>query len=508
MTNLEKNIIQLQEKIYALNVPDISKSFLSDSEVAKLIILSKNLKMSKADADIMIDGKISELTKISLAAEIRAKRLAENLANQAATAAQGAATSAAQGAVGAATSAAQGAVGAATSAAQGAVGGDATSAAQGAVGAVGGAATSAAQGAASAAQNAANNGLVQGQNILSDSVGNNFTINNPTENMLEDTLEDPLSLFSDDDEDIQREVDLQISIKEDTAKFARENGIYPLPKNSSIHDEAKKIKTQVREKFMMLIKEQKELVQDLAKTAISSGNSIAAASVLVAPVSFNVPAALVLVLTVIDAIGKIISKTMSIILQLEPLKLLILLLPKDAFETITAPINIAILAIISILEVVGGFQKLIQSLMGKLKDNLKPENLKSQIKELTKQITEKEKEKEDLIKDQASQNDIDLKSDEIKELKDRLKIMIEGPKLPEMENGEFKVPASFEDLLKSIDNTLETDKNTISSLNLQFFDYVYDVKLPDNTIVKGISEEELEYYKLKYSIILDAQNSD
>ena len=98
--------------------------------------------------------------------------------------------------------------------------------------------------------------------------------------------------------------------------------------------------------------------------------------------------------------------------------------------------------------------------------------------------------------------------DEIKELKDRLKIMIEGPKLPEMENGEFKVPASFEDLLKSIDNTLETDKNTISSLNLQFFDYVYDVKLPDNTIVKGISEEELEYYKLKYSIILDAQNSD
>ena len=507
MTNLEKNIIQLQEKIYALNVPDISKSFLSDSEVAKLIILSKNLKMSKADADIMIDGKISELTKISLAAEIRAKRLAENLANQAATAAQGAATSAAQGAVGAATSAAQGAVGAATSAAQGAVGGAATSAAQGAVGAVGGAATSAAQGAASAAQNAANNGLVQGQNILSDSVGNNFTINNPTENMLEDTLEDPLSLFS-DDEDIQREVDLQISIKEDTAKFARENGIYPLPKNSSIHDEAKKIKTQVREKFMMLIKEQKELVQDLAKTAISSGNSIAAASVLVAPVSFNVPAALVLVLTVIDAIGKIISKTMSIILQLEPLKLLVLLLPKDAFETITAPINIAILAIISILEVVGGFQKLIQSLMGKLKDNLKPENLKSQIKELTKQITEKEKEKEDLIKDQASQNDIDLKSDEIKELKDRLKIMIEGPKLPEMENGEFKVPASFEDLLKSIDNTLETDKNTISSLNLQFFDYVYDVKLPDNTIVKGISEEELEYYKLKYSIILDAQNSD
>ena len=62
LINLEKNVNNLQEKIYSVNF-DISKSFASNKQVVKNIIKSKNHSMTKEDKKIMVEGNINSLKK-------------------------------------------------------------------------------------------------------------------------------------------------------------------------------------------------------------------------------------------------------------------------------------------------------------------------------------------------------------------------------------------------------------------------------------------------------------
>lgn len=434
MTTLEKNLITLQEKIYELN-DDISSLFMIDDEVAKNILMAKNLKMSKADADIMIDGKISEQTKLSILAKEKVKnQLEEQLKNTA-------------------------------------------------------------------------------KELLTDTVGNSYTtqILNAVDsnNKPEEPLDEPTDPTLENTNTEISQAEEEIKSKEKAAKFAREKGIFPLPKDSPIHNEARNVKNKVRESFMMMKKEYKELVQDLIKTSIDSANAISAAAILIAPLSFNIPGAIVLILEVISSINKIISKVMAIILHCEPLKLLVLLLPKESFESVTSPINAVILGIISILSVVSFFKKLVSKIMSSIKSQTDPANLKNQKQQLKDEISKKGKELNDLRSKKNQDLDaISKKQEEIAELQERLKIMEKGPDIPSMnDNGEFD-EKSLSEALKKIDIDLTKQQNDIAQLNLQLYDYVYELKLPDGTIVENLSREDIEEFKNKYKINIDTVNSD
>ncbi len=390
MTQLEQNLNTLQEKIYSLNF-DISKSFLPDSEVAKNIITSQNPKMTKADADIMIDGKISESTKSSM----YTASISKSGSTQPITGTSSAAT------------------------------------------------------------------------------------------------------------------DQTIRSKEKSAEFAKKKNIYPLPKDSTFHTEAKKIKSEVRKAFMLMIKEQKELIQDLIKTAIDSGNAIAAAATLCAPMSFNVPGAIVLILKVLDAIAKIISKMTNIIMHAEPLKYLSLLIPKESFQSATGPINTTLTTLIGILSVVGFLQSLLSKLMGSLKKTTDPKNLTSQIEQLRTEIKTANVELDGLKKSKlTTPQQITNKTDQISELQSRLDMMLKGPNLPDMDDkGQF-IEKPLTEILKDIDFDLAQQQSDVSQLNLQLYDYVYDVYLPDGEVMSGLSDDDFESVKERYKVIIDTQRSD
>lgn len=390
MTQLEQNLNTLQEKIYSLNF-DISKSFLPDSEVAKNIITTKNPKMTKADADIMIDGKISDSTKSSM----YAASISKSGSTQPITGTSSAAT------------------------------------------------------------------------------------------------------------------DQLIKSKEKSAEFARKNNIYPLPKDSTFHTEAKKIKSEVRKAFMLMIKEQKELIQDLIKTAIDSGSAIAAAATLCAPMSFNVPGAIVLILKVLDAIAKIISKMTNIIMHAEPLKYLALLIPKESFQSATGPINTTLTTLIGILSVVGFLQSLLSKLMGSLKKTTDPKNLTTQIEKLRSEIGKAQGELDTLKNSKFPDSQkITNKTNEISELQSRLDMILKGPNLPDMDDkGQF-IEKPLTEILKDIDFDLAQQQSDVSQLNLQLYDYVYDVYLPDGEVLSGLNDDDFESVKERYNVVIDTQRSD
>jgi hypothetical protein len=391
-TQLENNITKLQEAIMAANF-DISKYYLPDNEIAKNILKSKNPGMTKEDADIMIDGKISDV--------------------------------------------------------------DAS------VGSV-----------------------------------------------------SPTASFADATSGLTASGSSQFRQgKEKINSFAKQNNLYPVPKTSHYYEEVKKIKQEVRQAVMLLIRNQKDLIQDVAKVSIKVATSIAGAAVLVSPLSFNVPAAISLVLVVIDGVSTVIKKMMDVIMHCEPIKLLVYLLPSGSFDAIVAPINVAVIILLSIFEAINALRSLVGDLSGSLSSLTSADSLSSALSALKEQLNTKLAELAALealknilfpnLGKVGTSKQISDKKKEVDELKSRIDKMEKGYNVPIGKNGEFPETLANEFLSK-----LNPKVDKINKANDELVGYVYDVLLPDGTVVKNLDEKSLEDIKHKYKVIFDTQNSD
>jgi hypothetical protein len=179
------------------------------------------------------------------------------------------------------------------------------------------------------------------------------------------------------------------------------------------------------------------------------------------------------------------------------------LIPAETFETITKPINVAILTLTSIFSAVSGLQKLITKLLSSLKSKIDDQK-DNVIEELEEQIAE-QKEKRDRLKIQRR---IDNKNKLIAELEERLRLAKLGVNLPEIDsNGQF-VETSVKSVLESMDPIFQNQLETITIANEQLRSYVYDVYLPDGTVLTNIDESKLEQIKNRYNVIFENQLSD
>lgn len=387
MSQLESNLIKLQEAILGANF-DIGKSFLPDNEIAKNIIRSKNLTLTREDADIIVDGKVKTY-------DISA-------------------------------------------------------------------------------------------------YGPTYT---PPIDYTSGTFSNtPEGLFA--------------KSKNDTADYAKRKNIYPLKKDTMYYDEVQKLKMECRQSAMLLIRNQKSLVQDIAKASIKIANSIAGAAILIAPLSFNVPGAISMIMLVIDTISNLIEKMMATITNLEPLKKLYLLLPKSSFDAITTPINLSITILLTIFEAINALRSLIDDLSGELSSISGEDSIGSAVSYIQGQIDQKKEELKILerlvnplfpkLGTIGSEDDKRNKRKEIADLEERIRKMRSGINLPITKNGEFsnKVYTNF---LDKLNPKLEK----INKGNVELKEYVYDVLLPNGEILSDLKEEDLESIKHKYTVIFN-----
>jgi hypothetical protein len=95
-------------------------------------------------------------------------------------------------------------------------------------------------------------------------------------------------------------------------------------------------------------------------------------------------------------------------------------------------------------------------------------------------------------------NLIEEKKVEIKECRDKVDI------LKKSENLSLD-PLSLNEILNTIDPLNEMRE--ISEVNTQFLSYVYDVHLPDGSVITNLSDVELESIRSKYNLIFDNRSS-
>ena len=133
---------------------------------------------------------------------------------------------------------------------------------------------------------------------------------------------------------------------------------------------------------------------------------------------------------------------------------------------------------------------------------INPKNLTSQISSLTSQLdsanstlknlTSLNKQKKTVGTPQQISNQKEI----INELTERLNNMKNGYSIPTMTNGMFP-----EESASSFLNTITPTINTMTTATNQLVNYVYDVVLPDGTILKDIDDNALEVIKSKYNVI-------
>jgi hypothetical protein len=427
----------------------LNQSFLPENEIAKKILLNRNPNLSKSDADLMIDGSISNPIPTGLTGP---------------------------GAIGSAGSVgltelptSTGAIGAA-----GSVGLTELPTSTGAIGAAGNV------GSIQQLKNVPGPATIYSAQNKSDSAGTNF----------------------------------------------------PLPQTSPYLIEAKNMKGRITVCVTMLSSMQISLLQELIRVAIQIGTSIAGIAIMVAPMSFNVPGAISHLLLIVDQLSNICKTILSCMPFLDCLSLLDFVIDNVPSNPVVVGLEVVITFLLSIYKLCSILKEFIDKLFGSLnkkincekekrKYNRKKRKLIKEIRELLKDegfggtpyslipsekdenyFTQLEDKLRLLLKDgEISEDGADDArdiQDEIKSFDDRIKIICDFT-IPETQNGEIDLDKV--DLDNEVFQSIRNIKGVTDAIAVGREKYVYDAELPDGTVLKDLTLEEIKELQEKFDII-------
>jgi hypothetical protein len=334
------------------------------------------------------------------------------------------------------------------------------------------------------------------------------------------------------------------------SKAAVSSGIFPLPQSSPLFDEARDMKQRVLVCITILSNIQISLLQEIIRVSIQIGTSISGMAILVAPMSFNVPAAISMLLLIVDQLSNICKTILSCLPFLDCLKLLDFVIDNVPSNPVITGLEVAITflngtyKLCSILkQFIDKLFEALSKLTGKGKGGCEKEKRKynRKKKKLVKEIREilddpkfGEKgiedgkfeyrlvpseadefyfpELEDRLKSlqdsgKISEDDADNArdiQDEIKSFDDRIKIIC-GFVIPETINGEIDLDKI--NLDNEVFETIRDIKNITDAIATGREKYVYDAELPDGTVIKDLDIDDIKDLQEKFDIIFKSNDN-
>jgi hypothetical protein len=307
---------------------------------------------------------------------------------------------------------------------------------------------------------------------------------------------------------------------------------FPLPQTSPYLIEAKNMKGRITVCVTMLSSMQISLLQELIRVAIQIGTSIAGIAIMVAPMSFNVPGAISHLLLIVDQLSNICKTILSCMPFLDCLSLLDFVIDNVPSNPVVVGLEVVITFLLSIYKLCSILKEFIDKLFGSLnkkincekekrKYNRKKRKLIKEIRELLKDegfggtpyslipsekdenyFTQLEDKLRLLLKDgEISEDGADDArdiQDEIKSFDDRIKIICDFT-IPETQNGEIDLDKV--DLDNEVFQSIRNIKGVTDAIAVGREKYVYDAELPDGTVLKDLTLEEIKELQEKFDII-------
>lgn len=300
-------------------------------------------------------------------------------------------------------------------------------------------------------------------------------------------------------------------------------------KKKALKEEVKKLKKEIREATFMLSNKQKEASRALQLATTNLSTSLPAALVLATAPPWNIPGAISLLLLVIKSYLDLLAIIQMVVPFFEPTRKLTLVIDSSKLNAVGDILNIPITALLAIFKPISIIQETIQKILEFIKNLFKNKN------KVFKQATKRLIKLGHIAKINGERGDQYTEIDgEILKLSDGTSVTVYAKDESDVEEilsilnqfeiqdtrkwgGESHVykfrkpddtdfdPNNPETLIDSLDKDINDAFKPVqvpTDLN-EYQRFVYNIVLPDGTIIPNISEEGLNYYKSKYDLIYE-----
>jgi len=313
--------------------------------------------------------------------------------------------------------------------------------------------------------------------------------------------------LTEDDKETQRII--RLKLREDRRRSKRETiqvakKVYK-DRLLSYYEESKDIKNEIRISSFLLVENSIDLSKKLINAVIQTSSTIPGVTIMMAAIPFNVPGAITLVITVVEAFMDIVTKMKEIVQLLPPLKKLEIVTDSKGLSVISSILNPILSILSSIWSPISALSKIVSSIISAIGSSMKKNRNR-----IFRKATRKLKKLGHLFKrnkrgDEYTVDGTKLYSydeddiDEVKDLLDTFKIARNKVVDYNQKIGDKTFEQTLDDLQSQL-NSVEVPKNYPTSSDDVYSKYLYDVELPDGTILKNINDEGLESIKEKYKI--------
>lgn len=282
-------------------------------------------------------------------------------------------------------------------------------------------------------------------------------------------------------------------------------GVYPISENK-YKQKVEELKTEVRNAVSQLYKEFKSLASLLATSTVSTVSSIPALTITVTAPPWNIPDAITKCSMLIDLFLKIVDKIKTSVSLISPIKKLKFLIDPDNIQPITGPINLIIKAILALFSPITILSDFIKQLLNFIKSIFGGKNEKTSIERVTKRLR-KLNYLSSIRDEDIDKVDEDDRS-EVEQILENYKVVRPRSK----DNAvELKDKDKFNDQVKNLQNSIEKTnqflKNNQPNQSQDLDNFVFDVKLPDGTILEGLTQEEKNEIDKLYELQFVSQSS-
>jgi len=273
-----------------------------------------------------------------------------------------------------------------------------------------------------------------------------------------------------------------------------------------LKEQAKNILKEIKMAFYNLVREVKALVKKSITSIVQISSSIGAIAVIIAAPPWNIPLAISYAMTIVDLLLTLISQLKAILPFTTIFDKLRFVTNSKNLSILSKIINVNLEIILGLWSKLTGLDKIIQLLLDKIIQLISGDNKQKIFRKATRKLK-----KLGHFRGNNSSYEIDgvsVRADnkedasEVKDLLDTFKVDYGSRKVIDYNQDESS--NNPEDLLKSLKSEVEKDQNIQVPTDIEESSfYVYDVRLPNGSILRNQTEEDLEELKRIYTIVID-----
>lgn len=284
-----------------------------------------------------------------------------------------------------------------------------------------------------------------------------------------------------------------------------------------LKEQAKNILKEIKMAFYNLVREVKALVKKSITSIVQTSTSIGAIAVVIAAPPWNIPLAISYTMTIVDLLLTLISQLKAILPFTTAFDKLKFVTNSKNLSVLSKIINVNLEIILGLWSKLTGLDRIIQLLLDKIIQLISGNNKQKIFRKATRKLRKlghfRGNNSSYKIDGVSVRADSDDDASEVKDLLDTFKVDYGSKKVVDYKQDESSNQSSPggqgssnnpEDLLKGLKNEVGKDQNIQVPTDVEESSfYVYDVRLPNGSILRNQTEEDLEELKRIYTIVID-----